>query len=245
MDKQHLSGTITFIHHEKEYATIEYEHNGKTKNINGNVSEKEQQRLKENKLIKKTHSFRIGDVVDFVIVPTARGDKMMADLIEFRYNNAYSNLINKAATENRFTGYLKKVDDAYFVKETGSYILFPLVLSPWEFPPHETNYNEAIFFKLNNFDKPTAATASLYKSIFIPEYKTAQQHYNNKTVTDGTVYKTTPFGIFIHLFNNKIQAKITIDKDSMKDSPSIKAGDVVRVMITYLSPLKIVVERVS
>jgi len=55
---------------------------------------------------------------------------MIADCIEFRFNNALDNLINKSAIENRFVGYLKKVDDDYFVKETGSYIFFPLKLSP-------------------------------------------------------------------------------------------------------------------
>lgn len=244
MDKQKLTGTITFIHHEKDYATIEYLHNGKTRSINGNISEKEQQKLKEKKLIRKTHAFRIGDEVSFVIVPTPRGDKMVADLIEFRFNNAYVNLLQKAATENRFVGYLKKAGDDYFVKETGSYILFPLVLSPWELPPHDSHLNEPAFFKINNFDKPAAATASLYKSEFIPEYKTALQHYKNKTVTDGKVYKVTPFGIFITLFKGKIQAKIPIVKDKNEKQAEVKTGDTIKVLVTYMSPLKIVVERV-
>ncbi len=243
MDKQTLTGTITFIHHEKDYATIEYLHNGKTKSINGNISEKEQLKLKEMKAIKKTHSFRIGDEVSFVIVPSAKGDKMVAGFIEFRFNNAYSNLINKAATENRFVGYLKKVDDDYFVKETGSYILFPLIVSPWEIPPHESRMNEPVFFKLDNIDKPNAVTASLFKSEFIPEYKTAQQYQKNKTAADGTVYKVTPFGIFINLFNNKIEAKISFTKDKNQTKEEIKVGDKLKVVITYLSPVKIVVER--
>ena len=245
MDKQSLTGTITFIHHEKDYATIEYLHNGKIKSINGNISEQVQQKLKEKKLIKKTHAFRIGDEVSFVIVPTPRGDKMVADLIEFRYNNAYVNLLQKAATENRFVGYLKKAGDAYFVKETGSYILFPLLLSPWELPPHDSHLNEPTFFKLNNFDKPAGATAALYKSEFIPQYKTALQYFKNKTVCEGTVYKVTPFGIFINLFNNAIQAKIPLSKNKEDKPAGVKTGDMIKVLITYMSPLKIVVERVS
>jgi len=228
MDKQSLTGTITFIHHEKDYATIEYLHNGKTKSINGNISEQVQQKLKEKKLIKKTHAFRIGDEVSFVIVPTPRGDKMVADLIEFRYNNAYVNLLQKAATENRFVGYL-----------------FPLLLSPWELPPHDSHLNEPTFFKLNNFDKPASATAALYKSEFIPQYKTALQYFKNKTVCEGTVYKVTPFGIFINLFNNAIQAKIPLSKNKEDKPAGVKTGDMIKVLITYMSPLKIVVERVS
>jgi ribosomal protein S1 len=242
MDKQTLTGTITFIHHEKDYATIEYEHNGKKKTINGNIGEKEQERLKGIKAIKKIHAFRIGDEVSFAVIPSAKGDKMVAGFIEFRFNNAYTNLINKAAIENRFVGYLKKADDNYFVKETGSYILFPLIISPWEIPPHESHTNEPVFFKLDNLDKPNAVTASLYKSEFIPAYRTALQHCKNKTLAEGIVYKVTPFGIFINLFNNKIQAKISLAKEE-GDKPFAKVGDKIKVLITYMSPVKIVVEK--
>lgn len=237
MDTKKLTGKITFIHHEKEYATIEYLVNEKKKTINGNVSEKEQLRLKEKKAIKKTHLFRIGDEVSFVIAPSARGDRMVADNIEFLFNNAYSNLLNKAKTDNQFVGYLKKVDDNYFVKETGSYILFPLLLSPWEKVPHESKLNEPVFFKLNNINKTNGITASLYKSEFIPEYATAMRHYKNKIVIDARVYKITPYSIFVNLVNDKIQAKLPLTE-------GIKTGDNIKVRITYLSPVKIVVEKV-
>ena len=244
MDTQTFMGTITFIHHDKQYATIEYLHNGKKKSINGNVNEKEQQKLKEQKAIKKIHSFRIGDEVTFVIVPSLKGDKMIADKIEFRFNNAYTNLVNKAAAENRFVGYLKKVDDDYFVKETGSYILFPLVLSPWELLPHESRLNEPVFFKLDNLDKPNAVTASFYKSEFIPEYQTALRNFNNKTVLNAVVYKITPFGIFVNLISDKIQAKIPVTKNkNEEEAVDIKIGDTIKVLITYINPLKVVLEK--
>jgi len=237
-------GTITFIHHDKNYATIEYLQNGKKKSINGRVDEQEQLRLKEKKLIKKTHAFHIGDAVSFVIVPSAKGDKMIADCIAFRFNNAYTNLVHKAAIENRFVGYLKKVADEYFVKETGSYILFPLVISPWETLPHESRLNEPVFFKLDNIDKPNNITASFYRSEFIPEYQTALKHFNNKTPAPAVVSKITPFSIFLHLFSEKIQVKIASSKNKNEAaSMDVKVEDKIKVRITYISPLKIVVER--
>ena len=48
-DDKTIMGKITFINHEKEYATIEYEHNGKKKTISGNISEKEQEKLRKEK----------------------------------------------------------------------------------------------------------------------------------------------------------------------------------------------------
>ncbi len=241
-----IMGKISFINHEKEYATIEYLANGRKKNVNGNISEKEQQKLKAEKIIKKIHQFHVGDEVSFILTQSQRGDKMIADCIEFKFNNALDNIINKAAVENRLVGYLKKVEDDYFVKETGSYIFFPLILSPWEKKPADGNLNEPVFFKLNYTGKPDKATASLYKSIYIPEYLAALKHYNNKTPVDATIYKITQHGIFVNIGGEKLQAKIPIKNKEGDPMPTtgLKIGDAIKVIITYLSDTKIVVERI-
>jgi hypothetical protein len=149
--------------------------------------------------------------------------------------------LNKAAVENRVVGYLKKVDDKYFVKETGSYILFPLVISPWEIAPDEASLNEPVFFKLNNIEKGDKSTASLFRSTYIPEYMRALKLFKNKEVIEAKVYKVTPHGIFLNLIGEKIQAKLPIEKNNITD---VKIGDVIKVMITYLGHSKIVIEKV-
>jgi hypothetical protein len=241
MNEKTVMGKISFINHDKNYATIEYELNGKKKTISGNISEKEQLKLKAEKIIKKVHQFHVGDEVSFIITLSARGDKMIADCLQFHFNNALDNLINKSQIENRFVGYLKKVDEDYFVKETGSYIFFPLILSPWEKKPREENLNEPVFFKLENTDKPGKVTAAFFKSVYIPEYMYAMQCFKKKTVMDAAVYKVTPHGIFVNVVDEKIQAKIAIDKAA---PPTAQIGDVLKVVITYLGTSKIIVERV-
>ena len=245
MATETIMGTITFINHDKDYATIQYTLNGKKKSISGNIGEREQLKLKAEKIIKRIHHFHVGDEVSFIINLSARGDKMIADCIEFRFNNALDNLINKSTIENRFVGYLKKVDDDYFVKETGSYIFFPLKLSPWERKPQESNLNEPYFFKLENTDKPDKATAAPYKSIFIHEYKIAQQYFENKTIIDATIFKISPHGIFVNVVGDKIQAKIPVSKKNEPNAAEIdvKIGDTIKILITYLGSSRIVVER--
>ncbi len=240
-DDKTIMGKITFINHDKNYATIEYEHNGKKKTITGNISEREQEKLKQEKIIKKAHQFHVGDEVSFIIALSARGDKMIADCLQFHFNNALDNLINKSQIENRFVGYLKKVEDDYFVKETGSYIFFRLILSPWEKKPRENNLNEPVFFKLENTDKPDKVTAALFRSEYIPEYMYAMQCVKKKTVLEVVVYKVTPHGIFIDVVDKKIQAKIAINKTV---SLTAQIGDTLKVVITYLGTAKIIVERV-
>ena len=246
MDDKTVMGKITFINHEKEYATIEYELNGKKKTISGNISEKEQEKLKQEKIIKKVHQFHVGDEVSFMIHLSGRGDKMVADCLQFHFNNALDNIINKSFVENRFVGYLKKVEDDYFVKETGSYIFFPLILSPWEKRPREDNLNEPVFFKIDNVDKPDKVTAALFRSEYIPEYMYALQCVKKHTVLDAVVNKVTPHGIFVNVIDKKIQAKIATDKkaDPAETATAIKIGDVIKVVITYLGTSKIIVERV-
>ena len=246
MPAETIMGKISFINHDKDYATIDYTVNGKKKTINGNISEKEQLKLKAEKIIKRIHQFHVGDEVSFIINLSARGDKMVADCIEFKFNNALDNLINKSAVENRFVGYLKKVGDDYFVKETGSYIFFPLKLSPWERKPQDSNLNEPYFFKLENTDKAGKATAAPFKSIYLHEYTTAMQHFKNKAPLDATIFKITPHGILVNILGDKIQAKIPVVKKTGQPvaANDVKVGDVIKIIITYLGSSRIVIEQV-
>ena len=239
MDTTIYKGTISFVHHDKQYVTIDYEQNGKKKAINCKTDEKEQIQSKDKKA-RRPHQFRIGDEVNFQVKLSDRGDKMIAYDIKFLYNTELEKLLNKAKVENRFSGYLKIADDELFVKEWDSYIFFPLKLSKWENPPAESAFNEAISFKLLNLDKPHAIAAELFSHDFIPEYRKALEHFKNKTPIEATVSKVSPFAVYLDLFHGKIQAKIQLPAEGMED---VKAGDKINVLITYLSSNRIVVER--
>lgn len=230
-----LTGNVTFVNHEKKYIIIEYEENGRKKVINGNVDEKQQQKLIDRKLIKKKHLFHIGDTVTFTSGLSDRGDRMTASNIQFLYNTALDVLINKANTENNFIGYLKIVDDKYFVKEIDSYLFFPVPLSPWQIKPTEAELNEAVTFALENLDKKEKITAKLYNNKYIAEFYTAVKLNKTNTPVEATVYKVTPHGIYLNLIEDKIQVKLPFKE-------GIKINDTILVKIIYLSPLKIVVE---
>ncbi len=243
MQEGTITGKISFVHHDKHYVTIEYLQNGKKKSINGKVDEARQLKMKEQQLIKKVHQFHEGDEVYFIPERSARGDKMVAEQIRYRFNDALGNLVNRASKENRFVGYLKFADNSFFVKETGSYQFFPLILSAWEQPPDPNKLNEPVFFSLQNTNKPDKLTAVLYKRRFIPAFLAAQKHYENKTAVNSLVHKVTPHGIYVKLMGDAIQAKISLPEKVPGDTAATlpKPGDMVRVIITYLSPEKIVV----
>ncbi len=230
-----LTGTVTFVNHEKKYIIIEYEDNGRKKVINGNVDEKQQQKLIKKKVIKKKHLFHIGDTVSFTAGLSDRGDRMTASNIQYLYNTALDVLINKAGTENNFIGYLKVIDDKYFVKEIDSYLFFPVPLSPWQIKPTETELNEAVTFSLETLDKKEKITAKLYNNKYIPEFYTAVKLNKANTPIEATVYKVTPHGIYLNLITDKIQVKLPYKE-------GVHINDIITVTIVYLSPFKIIAE---
>ncbi len=228
-------GNVSFVNHEKKYIIIEYEEKGKKKTVHANVDEKKQKGSIENKPIQKKHLFHIGDTVSFTVGMSDRGDRMIASNLQYLYNTALDVLINKAKTENNFIGYLKVVDDKYFVKEIDSYLFFPVPLSPWQLKPTEAELNEAVTFALENTDKKEKITAKLYNNIYIPEFYTAVKLNKANSHVEAKVYKVTPHGIYLNLVKDKIQVKLPFKE-------AVKIDDSISVKITYLSPFKIIVE---
>ena len=234
MEEKLLKGKISFVNYDKFFATIDYLPSNKVKSVNFKTNAADSS--------KKAHHYRLGDVVSFQLKLSDRGDKMTAYNVKFIHNTAIDLLIQKAAIENRFSGYLKKVEDDSFVKEWDSYIFFPLQVSPWEIPPVSTAENEAITFRFLNLDKPNAITAELFSHNYIPEYRMALQHYNNQMEAAAVVTKVSPYAVYLGLFDNTIQAKIPINKS---ESTELKEGDSLQVKIKHLTNTRIVVEPVK
>jgi hypothetical protein len=237
-----FSGSVSFVHHAKQYITITYEVNAKEKSINGIVHENEQAlQLKAGK-ITSIHHFRMGDQVTFETKQV--NGKMVATNIRFLYNNALNSLIDKAAIDNRFTGYLKNTDAGYFIKDAGSYILFPLELSPWELEPDATLADEPIVYRINNSNNLEKVTASLAINRFMPEYQKAMKWYKEKAVIEAPIFKTSPYAIYVKISGEKVEAKITLNKTAadIEKLRAYKVGDTIKIRISFLGPQKIVVE---
>lgn len=233
-------GKVTFVNHEKQYVMIEYEANGKKKAVNGIVDEKTQQELIDKKIIRKAHQYHIGDIVNFVLRLSGRGDKMIAADIQYLYNTALDVLLNKANTLNRFTGYIKEADGKYFVKEIETYIFFPVPFSPWQVPPAEANLNEPVFFSLENREKKEKVFAKLFQNDYIPEFHALVKAQKKKEPLEATVSNITPHGVFLEYLNGKFQSKLKPEQ-----YPDLKTGDKLLVAVTHIGDTRIIVEPVA
>jgi len=238
MSTTDIPGKIAFINHEKKYVMIAYEQNGKKKTVKGSIDPSKQ---KEN--TKKMHHFLMGDAVTFTHKMSERGDRMMATDIRFLYNNALDVLLNKAAIQNKFTGYLKAADNGYFVKEIESYLFFPVHFSPWHIIPTEAELNEPVFFSLENMDKKEKITAALFNNEYITAFHTAVKLSKSKSVIEATVTNVTAHGIYINLIEDVIKSKIALDKnpEAAALAATLKVGDTIKVVITHIGKNRMIV----
>jgi hypothetical protein len=148
---------------------------------------------------------------------------------------------------NKFNGYLKAIDDKYFVKEMDSYLFFPVAISPWQVLPEEAELNEPVSFSLENIEKKDKIFASLTNNTYIPEFNKAIKLFKGKTPVKAEVYNVTAHGIYLNIIEDKIRAKISLDKKTAftDQLSTLKTGDHLDVLITHMSKSKIVVEPVA
>lgn len=229
MSEEIYKGHITFVNYDRHFATIDYLKGGKMKSVNCKTISSDG---------KKNHHFRVGDNIQFQLKLSDRGDKQTAYNVKFLYNTQLEVLLNRAVEENRFAGYLKKVDEDWLIKERDSYIFFPLRLSKWEAPPAEQAVNEVINFSIQNLGKRNQLYAELFSHSYIPEFKQAQELYKQQKPLEGVVTRISPYAVYLDLMGGKLQAKME------KGGEELKEGDKVEVKITYLTPYRIVIEKV-
>jgi hypothetical protein len=245
MSEKYYRGKITYINNEKQIATIEYITGNKSKNIQAIIDDKQQEKYVQLKLIKKPHRFLVGDNVKFIIKKSSAG-VFFADHVLYEFNNALEVLINKAQLTNKFLGYIKQVDDQYFIKEIESYLFFPLRVYKYEIPPTETETDRAVTFKLTNLEKSDKLSAELFNHQYTPGFLIAIKQSKKEEPIEAVVSKITPFGLFVILAESEIECKIVIDEgiDQKLKSAEIILGASLIVKIKHLTPDRLVVELV-
>ena len=233
-----LEGQISYINYEKHYALIEYFAGGKKRNITGSIDEKLQGTLKKQGIIKAVHQFAVGDVVQFQTQHIKLGDKMTAVNISFKYNNALDTLINKSKTQNDFIGYIKRIDDHYFIKEIDSYLFFKLDVSPWQIMPKDDADEKAVHFMLNNTEKPEKVTATLLQEQFTHAYQLARTAFKTKKAIKAVVNKISAHAVYVDLFEGEMQGKMLLETCNIEP---LDVGKELLVQITHLGKHKIVI----
>lgn len=243
MSEKYFRGKITHINNDKQRATIEYVNQNKIKTIQAVIDDKQQEKYVQLKLIKKPHRFLIGDNVKFVIKKSS-SNIFFADHVIYEYNNSLEVLIEKARVSNKFLGYIKIVEEKYFIKEIDSYLFFPLQLSRFEINPEISSTEKPVSFKMLNIEKPDKICAELYNHNYIPGYKIAIRQFKNEELIAAVVKKITPYGVFVVLSESQLEAKLSYNENISNkiNNQEINLEKTIQVKIKHLTGDRIVIE---
>ena len=181
-------------------------------------------------------------MLQFNLETVAKTGNLAAVNLQFKFNTALNNLQQKALAENKFLGYLKNVDDEFFVKEIDSYLFFPVKLSPWQLPPDEKDFNEPVTFSLLQPEKKENLLVSLTDNKYLPEFNEAVKLFKSKAVVSAEVTRLSNHSVYVNVVGGVITAKI---KNDLLELEGLKIGDKIPVTISYLSKDKIAVEPVK
>jgi len=173
-----------------------------------------------------------GDKVSFEFNPLI-DQETGAKEISFLQNASLDGL--KSDFENGITlkGFLKKIDDKYYVKDKDTYIFIRLIVASYEIniaEVYEDNLNKLIDYKIFTFTSKNKIRAININRQFLPECKLLVE--GNQT--EGQVVATVKGGYQIRIYDNilgflpkslALKCKTILDDGEMVNVTCIKATD--------------------
>lgn len=223
-------GQIAYLQEGKSHGVIEYQDNNERKSILFLRNIKEQVAFKKQNLQKDIHTFRNGDVVQFQIKQSDKDStKFIAYYVLYIKNEAVDALLNLAKTSNKFIGFLKKIEEDYFIKEVTTYLFIPVMFSNWEYLPNDDLINKKISFKLINQEKINKLSAKLLDTTYTDEIQTLKWHLDEQRPLIATIMKFNPASVSVSLLDGQFKGKLPLSENVNETTFSI--GDTIKVTV--------------
>ena len=142
----------------------------------------------------------VGDRVKFMEI-TCENDRKEAREISFVGNPDIEWIIKKTDESAIHTGYLKHINDHYFVLDVETHATIQIVISHHEIDirkNYENKINHRIYYNLHNNIEGKGYYATIYYRTFHPD----SHKLLNKETIEGNVIKENKEGFIIKIFNN-------------------------------------------
>jgi ribosomal protein S1/cold shock CspA family protein len=141
-----------------------------------------------------------GDKISFEYNPVV-DEKNGVDEISFLQNASLDNLKSDFKNGYSLKGFLKKVDDKFYVKDRETYIYIRLIIANYEInieEVYECNLNKLIDYKIVTFTSKNKIRAININRQFLPECKLLVEG----NITEGQIVSTIKGGYQIRIYDN-------------------------------------------
>jgi ribosomal protein S1 len=195
-------GVVTYYNNRKHFGFIEDEDNNSRyffiDIVQSKAKNKELKQLKQTKIKTKFHE---GDEVNYKL--RLVNDKEEVYDIEYIRNTKRQSILNEAIEKQILLGYLKQIDDKFFVKHIPTYIFIPLKILPVEIDIEEIysqRINQIIQFKLERTEEIDRLSAYLVDRKFDYRYDELKRAYYNDEPVTGQIVRKVKGGMIVEIY---------------------------------------------
>jgi len=200
MENRIHNGVVSRFDTKKHYGFIECENNSyfffiDSDDINAKIIALKKQGIKANM---KT-IYNVGDEVNFKL--KYLGDTVEAFDIEYVGNKQRQLLIEEYQEKKVLLGYLKKINDGFFVKHISTYVFLPVEISKYEIDSvYDERINQMVQFQLKNINKIDKIKAVLTDRKYICEWEKIKELFEKQEIVNGIIKHRTKGGFIVDIF---------------------------------------------
>ena len=185
-----------------------------------------------------------GDEVYFKVRNSTKGSSGL-EAFDLRYiqNEKIDEMLSLIREEKPLTGYIKKLDDGYYVKDKQTYLFIPIEISDWETGNeyvYEHRINELVNYRVERIPKHQKnIKAILPDRIFSSTYHQLLALKENRELITVRITGKRKGGYFGAFLNNTVDCFIIVKEEQDKPG-ALKTGDIVACRIKYINLSKVV-----
>jgi len=194
------NGNVLYFNTKKHFGFIESDNSSYYFFLDVKKIKTENREFRKQKIESKIKAqYNIGDEVNFKL--KLSNDKIEAYDIEYLGNAQRTLLLNEAAENDVLSGYLKKIEDKFFVKHLTTYIFIPVEIKKNEIDKdliYENRINQLVQFelKITGIDKLKAIIVDRKLN---PNLEKIQEIFEKQEVVNGCIKSNSKNGMMVDI----------------------------------------------
>lgn len=238
-------GTVTFFSLERHFGFIDSEIQ---EDLFFFIDVTKMRKMKPEEKQGQQTSYIRGDEVYFKIKPAING-RTGIEACDLRYirNEKVDELLGLIREQKPLTGYIKKLNSGYYIKDKQTNLFIPLHISFWEVgleEVYESRINEPVSYIVEKIPRKLKnMKAVLPDRIMSKTYSQLVDLKENKELVSVRISDKTKDGYFGTFLNNAVTCFVLF-KSIPENTPELNKGDFVACWITHINEGSVMVQLV-
>lgn len=194
------------------------------------------------------NKFVRGDEIYFNVRYSDKSKGPVACNLHFIKNERSDRLKELLELYNELPGFIKKIDNNYYIKDKATHLFIPIHISKWETDLQETYENHlnklVTYSVLKKYKNPEVWKATVTDRKFNEAYIKLKEYEDNRIVLPAKIIKMNRYGYYASLLNGTVNAFMLFNKKGSVPS-SFLMGELIEVTIRSVHDSGVLIQLVE